>query len=432
MKRCLLLILIFSLAGAVGLFAKGATEQKRDEPSKPVEITCLVDNNTSLDAVVVVAEEFERQTGIKVIFESRPAGPEGVNLIKTRLATGEMTDFFLFNAGSLLVGINPERNCLDLSSEPYMERILDSFKQTVSVNGAIFGIPLGSSMAGGWLYNKKVYGELGLEVPTTWDDLMANCEAVKKAGKIGVIGTYKDVWSSQLILLSDFYYINNEVPDFAEKFTKNQAKFATTPKALGSFEKYADIQARNLMNKDYLAATYDDGLKMLCSGEGVHYPMLTDAFNAIGQNYPESINDIGFFAQPDNSKANGATIWMPSAFYVNKNSEYLDEVKQFFDFYLSEEGMKIYSQYNTAIGPYVISGVSMPEKTYPGVLDVLKYFDEAGRTSPALEFLSPVKAPSSGQICVEVGSGMATALEAAEKYDRDTEKQAKQLALSGW
>jgi raffinose/stachyose/melibiose transport system substrate-binding protein len=65
-------------------------------------------------------------------------------------------------------------------------------------------------------------------------------------------------------------------------------------------------------------------------------------------------------------------------------------------------------------------------------LDVLKYFDEAGRTSPALEFLSPVKAPSSGQICVEVGSGMATALEAAEKYDRDTEKQAKQLALSGW
>lgn len=432
MKKCLLFVLILFLTGTICLFANGSGEAAGERAAEPVEITYLVDKDTAVDAAMIVAEEFEKQTGIRVVFEYRPSGPEGVNLIKTRLATGEMSDFFLFNSGSLLTGLNPERNCLDLSDEPYMDRITDSFKQTVSVNDAVYGIPRGSAMAGGWLYNKRVYKELGLEVPTTWDDLLANCEVIKRAGKTAVIGTYKDSWSSQLILLGDYYYIHHENPDFADKFTKNQAKYATTPKALASFEKYADILSRDLMNKDYLAATYDDGLGMLCSGDGVHYPMLSAAFNAIGQNYPEAADDIGFFAQPDNSGVNGATIWMPSSIYVNKNGEHIEEVKQFLQFYLSEEGLGLYAQHNTAIGPYVITGVNLPDDTYPGVLDLMAYINEEGRSAPALEFLTPVKAPSSAQICVEVGSGMVTPLEAAEKYDRDTMKQAKQLALPGW
>lgn len=432
MKRWLLCVMVLCLTGSLALFANGAGEAGSQDSDQPVEITYLVDKDTAVDAAMIVAEEFERRTGIKVVFEYRPSGPEGVNLIKTRLATGEMSDFFLFNSGSLLTGINPERNCLDLSNESYMDRVSESFKQTVSINGSVYGVPRGSSMAGGWLYNKKVYEDLGLEVPMTWDQLMENCEVIKKAGKTAVIGTYKDSWSSQLILLGDYFYIYHEVPDFAERFTKNEAKYATTPKALASFEKYADVLGRDFMNRDYLAATYDDGLRMLCTGEGVHYPMLTAAFNAIGQNYPDNADDIGFFAQPDNSGVNGATIWMPSSLYVYKESEHIEEVKQFLEFYLSEEGLKLYAQHNTAIGPYVITGVTMPENTYPGVLDLMKYINEDGRSAPALEFLTPVKAPSSAQICVEVGSGMVTPKEGAEKYDRDTEKQAKQLALPGW
>ena len=57
----------------------------------------------------------------------------------------------------------------------------------------------------GLLYNKKVYEDLGLSVPTTWDEFAANNEAIKAAGIAPVGQTYggSDTWTSQLFVLAD-------------------------------------------------------------------------------------------------------------------------------------------------------------------------------------------------------------------------------------
>jgi raffinose/stachyose/melibiose transport system substrate-binding protein len=82
-------------------------------------------------------------------------------------------------------------------------------------------------------------------------------------------------------------------------------------------------------------------------------------------------------------------------------------------------------------GPFVVKDVKLPDDVYPAVKDMLPYF-EAGQTAPALEFLSPIKGPSLQQITTEVGSGIKSAKAGAELYDKDIEKQAKQLGLKGW
>ncbi len=51
--------------------------------------------------------------------------------------------------------------------------------------------------------------------------------------------------------------------------------------------------------------------------------------------------------------------------------------------------------------------MKLPNDVIPAVKDMLPYFD-SGRTAPALEFLSPIKGPNLPQICVEVGSGLAS------------------------
>jgi raffinose/stachyose/melibiose transport system substrate-binding protein len=43
-----------------------------------------------------------------------------------------------------------------------------------------------------------------------------------------------------------------------------------------------------------------------------------------------------------------------------------------------------------------------------------------------------VKGPNLEQICVAVGSGQMDAATAAANYDKDVEKEAKQLNLPGW
>lgn len=431
----MLLLLAVTLLIPVSLFAAG--QQESDGASagmsdKPVVLTLLIDKTSQIDGFEAIAKAFEEKTGIVTELEFQPGSIEGENVIKTRLATGEMTDLLYFNSGSLLRSLNPERNFVDLSAESYMERIADSYKQTVTVNNKIFGVPVDAAMVGGIFYNKRVYKELGLEIPMTWDAFMDNCQVIKDAGKTAFIGSFKDDWTAQLILLADYYYVQQQVPDFAEKFTKNEAKYATTPAALEAFKKYKEIVEKGFMNSDFLATTYDEAQARLASGEGVHYDMGSWVLDGLSVNYPDQINDIGFFAQPDNKPGlNGTTVWIPNSVYLNKNGENVKAAKEWAEFFVSPEGIDVWMSAFPPKGPFVVKGVEFPDNILPAVKDIIKYFDE-DRTAPALEFLTPVKAPNSPAICVEVGSGMTEPLKAAEKYDRDTEKQAKQLNLPGW
>ena len=60
--------------------------------------------------------------------------------------------------------------------------------------------------------------------------------------------------------------------------------------------------------------------------------------------------------------------------------------------------------------------------------DVQKYYAD-GKTTPALEYLTPIKGANCPQICSEIGSGQTDAKEAAAAYDEDCKKAAMQLGL---
>ncbi|HUI70405.1 MAG TPA: extracellular solute-binding protein [Spirochaetia bacterium] len=400
--------------------------------SAATTLTFLVDNQTALDGIKAVAAAAEKKLGIGITIDLRPGGAEGDNVVKTRLATGDMDDLSFYNSGSLFQALNPPQNFVDLTDEPYMSRIIDSFKATVSVDGRVYGIPAQTAMGGGWLYNRKVFAQLGLKVPRTWAELLANCEKIKAAGKVAVIGSYKDDWTSQLIYLADYYNVQAKDPSFASDYTSHKATIAGTPIALRSFEKLQEIYAKGFMNKDLLATTYEQALKMLADGTGAQYPMLTFSLANIKATAPDKINDIGFFAQPgDSPSSNGLTVWMPAGIYVYKNGKNIDAAQKWVAFYVSSEGIEAYMTRQIPDGPFAIKGVKLPNEVIPAVKEMLPYFD-SGRTAPALEFLSPIKGPNLPQICVEVGSGITSPQEAANEYDRDVEKQAKQLGLPGW
>ncbi len=363
--------------------------------------------------------------------ETRPGGAEGDNLVKTRLSTGEMTDIFQYNSGSLFQALKPEQNLAELGD--IQADVLDSFKPVVtSPDGKVRGVPFGAAMGGGIYYNKKIYAELGLAVPKTWAEFMANNEKIKAAGKVAVAQTYKDTWSSQLFVLADFYNVQAAVPNFAADYTANKAKYATTPAAMRGFDYLAEVNKAGMLNADYGAATFDDGVRMVANGEAAHYPMLTFALGNIKQNFPDKVNDVGFFAQPgDDAAKNGLTVWMPGGLYVSSKSANADAAKKFLKYVASPEGCKAMIDVNGATGPYLIKNCALPADVPPSVADMMPYF-AAGLTAPALEFLSPIKGPNLEQLTVEVGSGIRPAAEAAALYDQDVEKQAKQLGLPNW
>jgi raffinose/stachyose/melibiose transport system substrate-binding protein len=399
-----------------------------------VTLSLLIDNSPAVvEQAKAVVTAFEKANPtIKVETETRPGGSEGDNVVKTRLSTGDMSDVFWYNSGSLLQALNPAQTLLDLTGDPILAQVQKSYLPVVSVADKVYGVPAGTAFGGGILYNRKVYEQLGLQIPKVWAAFLANNDKVKAANLTPVVATYKDTWTSQLLVLADYYNVQAATPSFAQDFTANKATFAATPAASAGFQHLAEMNAKGYLNKGFGSATMDEGLKLLITGKAAHYPMLTMVLPPTLADNPQAATDIGFFALPGQDAAkNGATVWEPNAAYAAKTTEHPDQVKKFLGFLASPAAADAMNSASAPAGPYRIEGAKLPDNAMQAAKDLQTYID-SGASSPALEFLSPVKGPSLEQITVAVGSGLTAPADGAAQYDRDVAKQAKQLGLPGW
>jgi len=400
-------------------------------------LTFLVDNGeaTVATAQALVDAFVEENPDISIEVETRPQGADGDNVVKTRLATGEMDDLFQYNSGSLMQALSPDDTLVNLADEDYVGKFDDRFVQSVSTENGLYGVPMGQSMAGAVIYNKDIYEQLGLEVPTTWDEFIANSEAIKQAGVAApIVQTYGDTWTSQLFVLGDFNNVLAENPDWAEEYTNNKAKYVDEP-ALAGFEHLQEAFDKDLFNEDFASAKYADGVTMVATGAGAQYPMLTFAAGQLMTTNPEAADVVGTFPLPGpDASTNGLTVWMPTnTVYIPKSTEgdKLEASKKFLEFLATPEACDIQSEANAPQGPFVIEGCDLPDDVPAMVSDLQQYFDD-GKTNLALEFLSPIKGPALEQITVAVGSGITSAADGAAQYDEDVKKQAQQLGIEGW
>ncbi len=423
--------------GSMSLAACSVGELTSDEgEGGEVSLTFLVPSaEDDLVPAEALVDAYEAENpDVTIDIETRPGGTEGDNIVKTRLSTGDMPDVFQYNNGSLFHAIDPEANLVPLTGEPFLDDVQDTFTDTVTAGDDVYGAPWSTAMGGGVLYNKKIYADLGLEIPKTWDEFMANNEQIKAAGIAPVIQTYQETWTSQLFVLGDFHNVATADPEWAEKYTAGEVKYADEP-ALEGFEHLEEVHDAGYLNPDFASATLNDGLRMIATGEGAHYPMLTQVIGTIAENHPDQIDDVGFFALPgDDAATNGLTVWPGFGVYIPKTTEgeNLEVAKDFLAFIASTDGCEAQTEAISPPGPYLVDGCELPGDVVPAVKDMLPYFESDKTTTPALEYLSPVKGPALEQLTVEVGSGIRSAEDGAALYDEDVEKQAQQLGLEGW
>jgi len=400
------------------------------------QITFLTNNDpNNVKTANAMIKAFETDNAdIDVKLDTRPGGGEGDNLVKTRLSTGDMADVFEYNSGSLFQAISPEKNLTSVSDASWAGDLDDTFKQVVTAGGNLYGAPWGGATGGGVLYNTKVYTKLGLKVPTTWDEFMANNAKIKAAGITPVEQTFGDTWTSQIFVLADYHNVATAVPSFADDYTGNKAKYATTPAAQAGFQHLEDVNKAGYLNKDFASAKFNDGLVAVASGKAAHYPMITFAVPAMFGVAPKNVNDVGFFALPgtDATKA-GVTLWEPGGIYIPKTTAdaKLDAAKKFQAFAASSKACDVQAKVAPVGGPFPVKSCSLPTDVALAVKDLTAYVHK-GAVIPALEFLSPIKGPALEQITVEVGSGIRSASAGAALYDKDVKKQAQQLGLEGW
>jgi raffinose/stachyose/melibiose transport system substrate-binding protein len=438
MKRSRIVLTVIA-AGSLALSAcsAGSLGSSDEGGDGKVSLSFLVDNaDQTVKTANQLAKDFSaKNPDITVKVETRPAGTDGDNIVKTRLSTGDMSDVFMYNTGSLFQAIAPQKNLVPLDDQSFVGQLDKNFSSTVTADGKVYGAPWGGFMAGGILYNKPVYAKLGLQIPKTWAEFMANNAKIKAGGVAPVIQTYQETWTSQLFILGDFYNVAAAEPDFADKYTKNQVKYGTSAAAKAGFEHLQAVHDAGYLNKDFASAKLPDGLRELAEGKGAQYPILSSTLAQLIADNPGKENDIGLFPIPgDDAAKNGLTVWAPAGVYIptSATGAKLDAAKKFVGFIASPDGCASQTTASTPTGPYGVKGCALPADVPQAVKDMQTYIDKPGGSSLALEFLSPVKGPSLEQICVEVGSGIRKADAGAARYDEDVRKQAQQLGLAGW
>ncbi|NNN33079.1 extracellular solute-binding protein [Streptomyces sp. S3(2020)] len=393
------------------------------------------DTTNTTTAKDLIAAFEEANPTIKVKLETQPGGQSADNLVKTKLSTGEMEDVFYYNSGSLLQALNPDTSLVDLGAQSWAGKLSDSFKSSVSTSKGLYGAPMGTTLAGGVMYNRDVYKKLGLSVPTTWAQFLANSEKIKAddPSVAPVLQTYGDTWTAQMMILADYANVQAQDPDWASKYTANKVKYVNRP-ALTSWQHLADLHNGGLLNKDFASMTNVNGLKAVADGSAAQYPMLSSLVATIVQNEPAEVDNVGFFALPaDDASDTTLTMWEPSALYIPKTTTggKLDAAKKFIAFVNGSAGCAIQNKDLSASGPYAISTCTLPTDA-PSLLADIEKYTGSGRTAVALEFQSPVKGPNLESIAIQVGSGITSAAKGASLYDQDVKKQAQQLGLKGW
>ena len=173
--------------------------------------------------------------------------------------------------------LKPEQNLTPLDDQPWASQLDPTFADsTKGSTASCTAVRSGTAFGGGVLYNIPVYKKLDLQIPKTWDEFMKN-NADHQEGRRhrpGRADLRRDLDLAAVRARRLSTTSQAQVPDFAEKYTAGQAKYATTPAALAGFQHIQEVNDAGYFNKDFASAKLNDGVKAVATGKAAQYPQL--------------------------------------------------------------------------------------------------------------------------------------------------------------
>lgn len=158
-------------------------------------------------------------------------------------------------------------------------------------------------------YNKTKFTELGLKVPSTWDEFIKLAEAIKDKGEQPFIYTWKDAWTAKLLVNSLAGPTQGD--DFWQKLQKGTVTFSgsdaykTTAKRMLELKQYAQ--------NDPFGTSYDDGNSQFANGGSVLCIQGTWAIPVMKSVNPDI--ELGTFVLPTENKPDTTKLLSAPRFY---------------------------------------------------------------------------------------------------------------------
>lgn len=206
----------------------------------------------------------------------------------------------------------------------------------------IYGVPYMANAAG-ILYNKDMFAENGWEIPETWDELIALCEKIKKAGILPFYMGYKDTWSC----LSPWNSAASSLtdPTVCKEVNKGNTTFS---------KEYKDVaeQMKTLLKygpKDFVAYSYNDACTAFARGESAMYMIGSYAVPQIKSVNPDMNIDSFVYPASNNKEENILTSGVDLQFCIMEDCPNKEEAYEVLRFLLEDENVQAFMDSQNAV-----------------------------------------------------------------------------------
>ncbi|MDR1616054.1 MAG: ABC transporter substrate-binding protein [Syntrophomonadaceae bacterium] len=343
LPRCIaaLLAVCMCLAAvtACGSLPGGAQEGTAAEPqeARKKDVTLTFGSHQSglptSGVVQELAKEYEAQTGVKIDFQI-VSDAQWRDLLKVKLDAGEAYDIMNVDADplSLVSRINPEQNCVELTDQEWVSRMNPIVLDGISVNSKVYGIQFNGIRRSVFFYNKKIFADLALQIPTTYEAFKQVCQAVKDSGLTPIYEATQNGWHQVLPVCETGSYYVTLYDDLYEKLNKNEMNIKEVKEIeiiLNEMKEFAEL---GFFGDNFMNQSVEGAKEAFAKGEVAMFNNDTGWAAETEAEFPETAGNIGIFVAPWSDNQTVSSNPTCNAYFINKNSKYVEEAKGFFAF----------------------------------------------------------------------------------------------------
>jgi raffinose/stachyose/melibiose transport system substrate-binding protein len=330
MRRYLIAALV-ALSATTHVFATGGAEGGVAGAGK-VTLSQMVSQGWTVPAHEELALAFTKETGIGVDWQVTPADQHH-DLLKTKLNAGEAPDIFWIqtNAFAIKTEIDPEKNCIDFSNEGWVKILEPARLPSISYNGKVYGQTFWpGSVEFPFLYNKTLFKELGLTVPTTYQQFKQVALTIQRAGITPIYEHVSSGWHHVLYIMMIGGTYEKADPGLYERLNTNRAKVTEIPGLLAAVSQLKEFADLGFFGPDYLSNTGSDVREQLASRKVAMYSGGVSTPAQIETEYPDSRDEWGVFLYPFADNQTFPTNPNGPAMFGYVKSRYTNQIKSYF------------------------------------------------------------------------------------------------------
>ena len=345
-------------------------------------LNVLCHSSWRTDEANAVFDYVAEKCNVKFEFEEVPEGSSGNELIFAKMQSGEVPDILWWQGAKTSATEIGEDLFVELSGDwvnDYNASILESPNQTY--NGKLICAPFGDVTVFGMCYNKKVFADNQIEIPQTWDEMMAACETLKAAGvtPMYVSGTTDNEWTLQIIPIDARLKQESIVPGSMDSLNSHEKLWTDMEYMQLTFDRMKEMKDKGYIQDTFLSDSYADAQEALLTGTAAMYSQATWIYAELTKlaEYQEELENIGFFTIPaTEAKDSIAYTETPTGFVVPKEGKKVDLAVQIVGELVTKEAMTEY--YKMHQGIPAVNGVDVKLTSIPADVSALI---EAGKTS---------------------------------------------------